>query len=48
MTLLAAMIMGLEGYNPKRGKIVFNGKDITNFSTNERIKLGITLTWQNM
>ena len=45
-TTLAAILMGLEGYKLKRGKIVFNKKDITNLSITERAKLGITLAWQ--
>jgi len=45
-TTLAAVLMGLNGYKPSRGKVFFNGKDITNLSTTERAKLGITLAWQ--
>ena len=44
-TTLTAVIMGLEGYKPK-GRILFNGRDITNLSTTERARLGITLAWQ--
>ena len=46
-TTLGGLIMGLEGYRPKKGKIIFDGKDITNLSTTERAKLGITLAWQS-
>jgi len=46
-TTLAAIIMGLEGYRPSKGKIFFQGKDITNLSVTERAKLGITLAWQS-
>ena len=45
-TTLAAVIMGLNGYKPDKGSIIFNGRDITNLSTTERAKLGITLAWQ--
>lgn len=44
---LAAIIMGLEGYKPMKGKIFFEGKDITDLSISERAKLGITLAWQS-
>ncbi len=46
-TTLAAIIMGLEGYNPSNGGIFFEGKDITNISLTERAKRGITLAWQS-
>jgi len=45
-TTLAAILIGLNGYKPSRGKVLFKGKDITNLSTTERAKLGITLAWQ--
>ena len=45
-TTLAAILAGLNGYKPKDGRILFNGKDITNLSTTERAKMGITLAWQ--
>ena len=45
-TTLAAVLMGLNGYKPSRGEVLFNGKNITNFPTTERAKLGITLAWQ--
>jgi len=45
-TTLAAIIMGLNGYMPTSGKIVFNGTDITKLSVSDRAKLGITLAWQ--
>jgi len=45
-TTLAAILMGLNGYTPGKGKVLFDGKDITNLSTTERAKLGITLAWQ--
>ncbi len=39
--------MGLEGYKPTKGKIIFNGIDITKMSITERARMGITLAWQN-
>ena len=45
-TTLAAVLMGLNGYKPSRGEVLFNGKNITNLPTTERAKLGITLAWQ--
>jgi len=45
-TTLAAIIMGLNGYRPHRGRIFFEGRDITDLSITERAKLGITLAWQ--
>jgi len=46
-TTLAAIIMGLEGYKPSKGRIFFDEKDITNLFVSERAKLGITLAWQS-
>ncbi|MHA1283409.1 MAG: ATP-binding cassette domain-containing protein [Promethearchaeota archaeon] len=43
---LAYAIMGLENYRLTQGKIIFDGKDITNMSITDRAKLGITLAWQ--
>ena len=45
-TSLAYLIMGLEGYAPSKGKVFFQGKDITSLSASERAKLGIQLAWQ--
>ncbi|MCD6477674.1 MAG: ATP-binding cassette domain-containing protein [Candidatus Aenigmarchaeota archaeon] len=45
-TTLAYVLMGLNGYRPTSGKIVFNGKNIINFSPTRRAKLGMTLAWQ--
>ena len=45
-TTLAGIIMGLEGYKPNKGSIIFNGYNITDYSVTERAKLGITLAWQ--
>lgn len=41
---LVKIIMGIE--KPDSGKIVFNGKDITNMSINERAKLGMSFAFQ--
>jgi len=40
------VIMGLSSYKPYKGKILLNGKDITNLPVTDRAKLGITLMWQ--
>ena len=39
--------LGLGGYQPQRGQIYFEGKDITGKSVTERARLGITLAWQD-
>ena len=41
---LVKMIMGIE--KPDSGKIIFNGKDITNLPIHERAKLGISFAFQ--
>ena len=41
---LVKMIMGIE--KPDSGKIMFDGKDITNLEINERAKLGISFAFQ--
>ncbi len=41
---LAKIIMGIN--KPSSGKILFNGKDITNLSISERAKLGISFAFQ--
>ncbi len=43
---LAAVIMGLSGYRPTRGQILFYGQEISHLPISERARLGITLTWQ--
>jgi len=43
---LAATIIGLSGYQPTSGRIVFNGEDITDLPISERARRGITLAWQ--
>lgn len=41
---LAKIIMGIE--KPDSGKVIFNGKDITNMEIDERAKLGIGFAFQ--
>ncbi len=43
---LAAVLMGLSGYQPASGRIVFDGEEITRLSVTERARRGITLAWQ--
>lgn len=43
---LASVILGLSGYREIEGRIVLDGKDITESSVSERARLGITMAWQ--
>jgi len=43
---LAYALMGNAGYEPDRGRILFDGEDITDLSITERGRRGITLAWQ--
>ncbi len=45
-TSLALTLMGAGGYEPVRGRILFDGQDITSLSLTERARLGLTLAWQ--
>lgn len=45
-TSLAYTLMGCAGYRPVRGRILFDGQDITSLSIADRARLGITLAWQ--
>jgi len=45
-TSLALTLMGAGGYVPERGRIIFDGRDITHLSVTERARLGLTLAWQ--
>jgi Fe-S cluster assembly ATP-binding protein len=45
-TSLALTLMGAGGYEPERGRILFDGQDITGLSVTERARLGLTLGWQ--
>ena len=44
---LAKIIMGDPKYKITKGKIFFNGEDITNLNPNQRAKKGIFLSFQN-
>ncbi|MFX0075543.1 MAG: ATP-binding cassette domain-containing protein [Candidatus Hermodarchaeota archaeon] len=43
---LAYAIMGLGDYKTLKGKVYFDGIDISNLNITERAKLGMTLAWQ--
>lgn len=43
---LASIIMGLSGFSPTSGKVVFRGEEITSLPIPDRAKRGITLAWQ--
>jgi Fe-S cluster assembly ATP-binding protein len=45
-TTLAYLIMGSNGYRANKGRIIFEGEDITNLSVSQRAKKGISLAWQ--
>jgi Fe-S cluster assembly ATP-binding protein len=45
-TSLALTLMGAEGYKPERGRILFDGQEISGLSVTERARLGLTLAWQ--
>ncbi len=40
-------ILGFPKYKVKRGEIIFKGEDISNYSTTDRIKMGIGVSFQN-
>jgi len=44
---LLMTIIGNPKYKVSSGKIIFKGEDITNLPTNERIKMGIGVAFQN-
>jgi len=44
---LIKTIMGISNYNIVKGKILFEGVDITNLSISERAKMGIGIMFQN-
>lgn len=46
-TTLGFVLMGLSGYKPQSGKVLFEGNDITGLSISERAKRGLTLAWQH-
>ncbi|MFC1663989.1 ATP-binding cassette domain-containing protein, partial [Patescibacteria group bacterium] len=43
---LANIISGNPKYETSEGKIFFKGKEITKFSPEKRVKMGIALAWQ--
>ena len=45
-TTLAYCIMGLNGYQPQDGDIVFDGERINDLSVEERARRGLSLAWQ--
>jgi Fe-S cluster assembly ATP-binding protein len=46
-TSLMLTLIGIPSYKIVNGKIIFEGKDITNLKLSERAKLGIFLAFQN-
>ena len=46
-TTLLMTILGIPAYKVKKGNITFNGVDITDFPTNERVKLGMGMSFQH-
>ena len=45
-TSLALTLMGASGYEPERGRVLFDAQDITGLSVTARARLGLTLAWQ--
>jgi len=43
---LAAVLMGLAGYQPTSGRILFQGEEISRLPISDRAARGITLAWQ--
>ncbi|HZW36687.1 MAG TPA: ATP-binding cassette domain-containing protein, partial [Candidatus Deferrimicrobiaceae bacterium] len=43
---LASVVMGLSGFSPTSGQVIFQGEDITALPVSSRAKRGITLAWQ--
>ena len=43
---LGLTVMGHPKYEVKKGKIIFDGKDITDMDVNERAKAGLFLSFQ--
>ena len=44
---LLMTILGIPSYKVTSGLILFKGKDVTNMSINERVKLGMSVAFQN-
>jgi Fe-S cluster assembly ATP-binding protein len=45
-TTLAYAIMGLPGYGPDSGQVLFDGKDLAGMTVDGRARSGLTLAWQ--
>jgi Fe-S cluster assembly ATP-binding protein len=45
-TTLAYIIMGVNNYRASEGRILFEDRDINEFSVSQRAKAGISLAWQ--
>jgi len=43
---LAYAIMGLSGYTPQEGDIIFDGRRINELPVQQRARLGLSLAWQ--
>lgn len=43
---LASVIMGLDGYRPQKGRVIFLEEDITDYPIWKRARIGLTLAWQ--
>ncbi|MFW6139222.1 MAG: ATP-binding cassette domain-containing protein [Spirochaetota bacterium] len=46
-TTLGFVLMGLSGYKPSSGKIIFDGRNIIDFTITKRSRTGLTLAWQH-
>jgi Fe-S cluster assembly ATP-binding protein len=46
-TVLSQVILGNPKYKVIKGKIIFEGRNITKFSPEKRVKLGMALAWQS-
>jgi len=45
-TTLAYAVMGLPGYKPSSGEILFDGQPINGLPVDQRARLGLSLAWQ--
>ena len=45
-TTIAYLIMGVNGYKPTVGRMIFEGEDIADLSVSQRARKGISLAWQ--
>lgn len=43
---LSYALMGLHGYSPSRGEIIFDGERINDLPVHERARRGLSLAWQ--